>query len=550
MMCRVRGYVVPLTVEAALSLEVFSRVHFKVYAGEENLHRTVRWVHPVEIPDIARFLKGGEMLLTAGLGIDHRPAAQRAYVRALAEAGAAVLIIELSGRAYSEMPEALVDEAARLGLPLVGLDGELPFLEVSAQVHGSLVDERVSELTAYDRLNDTFMRLLLAGRDHVAFTQALANEIAWPVILEDASRRIVAYSAGTDASDTVITGWDLHSRVLHARDSHGETIVASTPLGSSDEGEAPSAGMTCTRRAILIRGERWGWLHVIHDSDALLSPAHHAIDRTADVIAISVLSAREVGAQAAQRENALVNRLLLGDISGEAFISRALRLGKDLRGRPLIAICAVKESASDHHDQARLSAACQSITLPAVVADIGDHVMAIVGLARSQDEPQIVAQLAREKLRSGVSRTCPPTDLSTAIRQARSAASVAASHSGREVVRFDDLGLLRLLVSLSQGPELANYVDDELGPVLRHDADSPYPLLPTLRAFLENDANKSKTADQLYIQRRTLYYRLERLDALLGRSLDESDVRQSLALALHGLDLLQQGRARTMKSDS
>ncbi|MFF2925102.1 PucR family transcriptional regulator [Streptomyces celluloflavus] len=539
-----------LTVEAALSLEVFSRVPFTLYAGEENLHRTVRWVHPVEIPDIAPFLKGGEMLLTAGLGIAHRPDAQRAYARALAEADAAVLIIELSGRAYTEMPEALVDEAARLGLPLVGLGGELPFVEVSAQVHGGLVDERIREFTAYNRLNDTFMRLLLAGRDHMAFTQALADEIARPVILEDASRRVVAYSSGTEVSDAEVSGWDLHSRVLHAHDSHKGTLLASASLVPSGTGETPSAAMACTRRAILIRGERWGWLHVIHDSEGLPNPAQHAIDRTADVVAIGVLSAREIGAQAAQRENALVNRLLLGDISGEAFISRALRLGKDLRDRPLVAVCAVKETAADHDDQTRLVAACRSITLPAVVADIGDHVMAIVGLARHQDEPQVAAHLAREGVRSGVSRTCPPTELSTAMRQARSAASVAASHSGREVVRFDDLGLLRLLVSLSQGPELANYVDDELGPVLRHDADSPHLLLPTLRAFLENSANKSRTAAQLYIQRRTLYYRLERLGALLGRSLDDSDVRQSLSLALHGLDLLRQSRARTVKYES
>jgi purine catabolism regulator len=58
-----------MTVEAALRLEVFSRVAMKVYAGEESLDRMVRWVHPTEIPDIARFLRGGEMLLTAGLGI-------------------------------------------------------------------------------------------------------------------------------------------------------------------------------------------------------------------------------------------------------------------------------------------------------------------------------------------------------------------------------------------------------------------------------------------------------------------------------------------------
>ena len=96
-----------MTVEAALRLEVFSRVAMKVYAGEESLDRMVRWVHPTEIPDIARFLRGGEMLLTAGLGIGGTPERQRQYIAEVASAQAAVLIIELSGRAYDTMPPAL-----------------------------------------------------------------------------------------------------------------------------------------------------------------------------------------------------------------------------------------------------------------------------------------------------------------------------------------------------------------------------------------------------------------------------------------------------------
>ncbi|MDT5125468.1 MAG: PucR family transcriptional regulator, purine catabolism regulatory protein, partial [Mycobacterium sp.] len=53
-----------MSIEAALQLEVFTRVPQTVYAGRRNFDRPVRWVHPTEIPDIAQFLSGGEMLLT------------------------------------------------------------------------------------------------------------------------------------------------------------------------------------------------------------------------------------------------------------------------------------------------------------------------------------------------------------------------------------------------------------------------------------------------------------------------------------------------------
>ena len=53
-----------MSIEAALQLEVFTRVPQTVYAGRRNFDRSVRWVHPTEIPDIGKFLSGGEMLLT------------------------------------------------------------------------------------------------------------------------------------------------------------------------------------------------------------------------------------------------------------------------------------------------------------------------------------------------------------------------------------------------------------------------------------------------------------------------------------------------------
>ena len=70
-----------MSVEAALALEVFTRVPMTVYSGADNLDRAMRWVHPTEIPDIAKFLSGGEMLLTAGLGIGDRGTAARVHQR-------------------------------------------------------------------------------------------------------------------------------------------------------------------------------------------------------------------------------------------------------------------------------------------------------------------------------------------------------------------------------------------------------------------------------------------------------------------------------------
>jgi purine catabolism regulator len=519
------GAVMAMTVKAALALEVFTRVPMTVYSDERQLDRTIRWVHPTEIPDIAKFLKGGEMLLTAGLGIGSTPERQREYLNAVADAHAAVLIIELSGRAFDTMPSALVDAARERGFPLVALDGELPFVEVSAQVHESILDQRVLDLSAYERLNATFMQLLLSGRDHVVFTDALAAEVGHPVVLEDATRQVVAYSGTSTSGEEALKQWEHHSRIEHDP----------LPTDTANANEAHN----CTRKAVVLRGERWGWLHVLHGGTPVDGIAGYALDRAADGIAIALLGARESGAKSAQRQNALVSRLLLGDISGEAFVTRALRIGRDLRDRALVAVFVCNDASSTHSSEAEMEELCRALHIPAVVADLGEQTLAIMGLPQTSSEKQVVERLTALEVRAGISRPVSANQLPTAVEQARSAASVALARPDKAVHRFDDLGVLRLLASLAGGPELARYIEDELGPLLKHDAKATNLLLPTLRTYLSCDGNKSQAAQLLFVQRRTLYYRLERITTLLGRSLDDPDTRQALIFAVRGHDLLQ-----------
>ena len=521
---------VAMTVEAALRLEVFGRVALKVYAGEDSLGRAIRWVHPTEIPDIAQFLSGGEMLLTAGLGIGSTPERQRQYLADIADAKAAVLVVELSGRAFDEMPPALIEAARERDFPLVGLDGEVPFVAVSAQVHESIIDQRVLDLSAYERLNASFMQLLLAGRDPVAFTDALAAEVGHPAVLEDATRQVVAYSGASEVGDGVLSEWEHHSRIEH--DAVG------------GDSSAANEARNCTRRAVVLRGERWGWLHVLHDGESVSGTEGYALDRATDGIAIALLGARESGAKSAQRQNALVSRLLLGDISGESFVTRALRIGRDLRDRPLVAVFVCKETPPGPTSDEAIEELCRTLHVPAVVADLGEHTLAIMGLSRTSAEKQVVERLTALNVRAGISRPVDANQLPTAVEQARSAASVAVARPDKAVHRFDDLGVLRLLASLAGGPELARYIEDELGPLLVHDADATNPLLPTLRTYLSCDGNKSQAAQQLFVQRRTLYYRLERITSLLGRSLDDPDTRQALVFAVRGHDLLRRQDTR------
>jgi purine catabolism regulator len=60
----------------------------------------------------------------------------------------------------------------------------------------------------------------------------------------------------------------------------------------------------------------------------------------------------------------------------------------------------------------------------------------------------------------------------------------------------------------------------------------------TLRSYLAAGGNKATAATSLHLERRSLYYRLARIESLLGRSLSDPGTRLRLEVALQGLDVL------------
>ena len=64
-------------------------------AGADAADRPVRWVHSSELEDPTPWLKGGELVLTTGMGFGETPAARRAYVRRLVRADVAGLGVGL-----------------------------------------------------------------------------------------------------------------------------------------------------------------------------------------------------------------------------------------------------------------------------------------------------------------------------------------------------------------------------------------------------------------------------------------------------------------------
>src|SRR6266487_2751207 len=97
---------------------------------------------------------------------------------------------------------------------------------------------------------------------------------------------------------------------------------------------------------------------------------------------------------------------------------------------------------------------------------------------------------------------------------------------------FAHLGIYRLLFYLDGQDELNDFYQETLGPLLAHDARNDGTLVETLEGFFRCNGNLSETARAMHLHRNSLLYRLDRIEAILGRPLEDSELRLSLPIAL------------------
>src|ERR1700722_9835155 len=108
----------PLTLREVLDLDVVRRGAPHVVAGSGRLDVPVRWVHALELTDVGRLLRGGELVLSTGIALPDSAAELDGYVASLAHVRVAGLAVELGRRYTQALPAALVAAAeARSGPP-------------------------------------------------------------------------------------------------------------------------------------------------------------------------------------------------------------------------------------------------------------------------------------------------------------------------------------------------------------------------------------------------------------------------------------------------
>ena len=149
---------------------------------------------------------------------------------------------------------------------------------------------------------------------------------------------------------------------------------------------------------------------------------------------------------------------------------------------------------------------------------------------------RIVDRAQREygmDLRIGVGNSKTYLDEVKNSRNEASAALRAAEVSGLkgQIFFYRDQGIYTLLSHVDDTRILDTYVEEKLGKLLQADELNDGNLSETLENYLNCSCNAKKTAEEMFLHRNTLNYRLKKIREILGCDLESLDTCLELKLA-------------------
>jgi len=132
--------------------------------------------------------------------------------------------------------------------------------------------------------------------------------------------------------------------------------------------------------------------------------------------------------------------------------------------------------------------------------------------------------------------------LSIAYKRARSALAMAED-SGKQVVFFDDMGIYRLLYSVSDTRLLQELCLEPLEPLLEYDRAHHADYVATLEQYLLHDGSIQAVSEVMYTHRNTVMYRMNNIRKLLDCPLETQEQRLPLLIACLILHMRAKGEA-------
>jgi PucR family transcriptional regulator, purine catabolism regulatory protein len=551
-----------LTVREALQMDAFAQA--RVVAGEAGLDREIRWVHIVDMPDSQfKWVKGGELLLTTGLGLKAQPATQATLVPELASKGMSGLVLS-TGYYLDQAPSAMREAGNRLNFPVIEVPPEVMFIDLTEAIFTRIINEQYDLQSRAFAIHRRLTSLVLEGGDIGQVVAALGTALQRSVAIESTAFQVLAtFEHGpTDHmwanSDVSQASPDMIERFLQLG-IYDQLASERAPIRVPP---MPELGMDMERvvAPIVVDREIYGAVWIIAGDRPFTQLDTLAIDHAATVAALLMLRDKAVREAEQKARGDLFEQLLAGEAAEGPAHQLGLRLERNhtvlvvssgappaelaaqvehwLHGRSLAALVLARDDVAVAVVETRSESYGRSLAQS--LADALDAPAAAERPKRGAAEASAERIAARngDRLVVGMGQGYPAqAGLRRSFEEALEANRIGGLLGRQGVVEFAELGFMHWLYHLPGERRTENRYVRVVAELREYDEQHHGDLLRTLEVYLDSGNALAEASAALNVHRNTLLYRLRRIEELTGLDLRSPIDRLNLHVAVKGYRL-------------
>jgi purine catabolism regulator len=528
----------------------------RVVAGEKGLEREIEYIAVMEVPDVIRWLKGRDLLLTSLFPIKDDEEAIRCLVQQLADIGSAALAIK-THRFIGEIPEIVIAEGNRLNFPIIEIDNEVSYLDIMTPLMRYILKKPEAEQENLDMFFQWVTELAMGGKGIPAIVQAV----------EHVTGNLITVESEFSFIEGIV---HKHHILPLNRNQKNElrTSKRSIRMARNLNGLETS----CIVTPLLLKDELYGYVTCWQTSKPFREQDFVILDRIISLLALEFLKAKtEVDVVQAYKDDFLKD-ILLGEANEEEeVIASARKFGWDLTKEFQVFVVCFDNSAFLHNDDnaavllqrfmmsllQRMADILSFVSKTTIVGVRKDTLVvlypvdAIVDFQESSSKKKTVpiAEQILKQLKLSFDDSCFTIGMGrfhkgirgiqSAYREATNAAQLGKAVWGKDkCIHFDDLGIYRILGQFHDRKELESLYAESVGKLVDFDRNNQSRLLETLSEYFHNNYVLTETAEKLFIHINTLKYRLQKIEQLTGCSINNAEERLRLHISLKIKDIL------------
>ncbi|TYP79512.1 PucR family transcriptional regulator [Paenibacillus methanolicus] len=521
----------------------------KLAAGRNGLERSVKWVHILEITNVAPYVSKDDLILSTGLWMKEAKGGLT-YLEQLIRQEASGLCIEL-GTSITEIPEAIVEYCERHDFPLIVFAEPVRFVTITQDIHGLLINQQHQLLKSLEQFSRRFQKLTLATTDVSAVLR----------LLHEFTNKQVAYISFVETNRFYPKAApELSHAIAAAMKPYAEQDMDSgepAVLRLDRELNVMLHPIVCFEQTLAYIGVLQSRRHEPGDTTVVM------LDYAAQSIGTMLLRTLFKEEKIQRDQNRLVLDIMERRVEDED--EARTRMGLRVRG---------KESYWFAGGLFEIAYGEQEVVQEQKESDYQDFVVLLRALLKKQglygllaaQENRIHVLIAKERINEDSARGLEKsllrlraeldefalsrpqrivmhagfgrfryrlTELHAGIREARQALEVSRDVTAmKNVLFYERLGIYQLLKAIPDPAVHRSFVDAHLGALIAHDKDNSYQLIDTLDAYFKCAGSKQDTANRLFIHRQTLYHRIGKLTEILGEDFFDPERRICLEMAL------------------